>query len=67
MYTNIQHYVCNAMFKGGFAISFVHYCLRRKFLTHVVIYGCGGYEVIFMTESTKIIYAGILNQNASNS
>ena len=55
------------MFKGGFEITLVHYCLRRKFLTQLVIYGCGGYEVIFMTESTKIIYAGILNQNASNS
>ena len=57
------------MFEGGFEISFVHYCLRRKFLTHRVIYGGAGYEVIFMTEgeSTKIIYAGILNQNASNS
>ena len=38
-------------------------------MTHGVIYGGAGYEVIFMTEreSTKIIYAGILNQNASNS
>lgn len=60
-------YYVYALIKGGFEITFVHYCLRRKFLTHVVIYGCGGYEVIFMTESTKIIYAGILNQNASNS
>ena len=52
---------------GGSDKPCVHYCLKRKFLTQLVIYCFCSYEVIFMTESTQIIYAGILNQNASNS